>query len=143
MQKTQLKGFTIIEVVLVLAIAGLIFLMVFLAFPALQKNQRDAQRRQDASAFISQLQSYRTDHKGKLPANVQTDFVDIYLKDWKDPLTGAVYAKAADLNDAKTGDAGKWFYQPATLCPDTGGVAKANNAALTMRLESGFTCQDL
>ena len=37
------KGFTIIEVVLVLAIAGLIFLMVFLALPALQRSQRDSQ----------------------------------------------------------------------------------------------------
>ena len=35
------KGFTIIEVVLVLAVAGLIFLMVFLALPALQRAQRD------------------------------------------------------------------------------------------------------
>jgi prepilin-type N-terminal cleavage/methylation domain-containing protein len=35
------KGFTIIEVVLVLAIAALIFLMVFSALPALQRNQRD------------------------------------------------------------------------------------------------------
>ena len=39
------KGFTIIEVVLVLAIAGLIFLMVFIALPALQRNQRDTQRK--------------------------------------------------------------------------------------------------
>ncbi|MBQ6130136.1 type II secretion system protein, partial [Candidatus Saccharibacteria bacterium] len=30
------KGFTIIEVVLVLAIAGLIFLMVFIALPNMQ-----------------------------------------------------------------------------------------------------------
>ena len=36
------KGFTIIEVVLVLAIAGLIFLMVFVALPALQRGQRDS-----------------------------------------------------------------------------------------------------
>ena len=40
-------GFTIIEVVLVLAIAGLIFLMVFIALPALQRSQRDTQRRND------------------------------------------------------------------------------------------------
>ncbi|MCL2869540.1 prepilin-type N-terminal cleavage/methylation domain-containing protein, partial [Candidatus Saccharibacteria bacterium] len=33
------QGFTIIEVVLVLAIAGLIFLMVFIALPALQRSQ--------------------------------------------------------------------------------------------------------
>lgn len=46
------KGFTIIEVVLVLAIAGLIFLMVFLALPALQRSQRDAQRRQHAALVV-------------------------------------------------------------------------------------------
>ena len=43
------KGFTIIEVVLVLAIAGLIFLMVFVALPALQRSQRDTARRNDMS----------------------------------------------------------------------------------------------
>lgn len=37
-QNLTKKGFTIIEVVLVLAIAGLIFLMVFLALPALQRS---------------------------------------------------------------------------------------------------------
>ena len=46
------KGFTIIEVVLVLAIAGLIFLAVFLALPALQRNQRDTQRKNDMSRLI-------------------------------------------------------------------------------------------
>ena len=39
----QKQGFTIIEVVLVLAIAALIFLMVFMALPALQRSQRDTQ----------------------------------------------------------------------------------------------------
>ncbi|OYX35483.1 hypothetical protein B7Z00_05080, partial [Candidatus Saccharibacteria bacterium 32-50-10] len=34
-QELKQKGFTIIEVVLVLAIAALIFLMVFIALPAL------------------------------------------------------------------------------------------------------------
>ena len=42
------KGFTIIEVVLVLAIAGLIFLMVFIALPALQSSQRNTQREQES-----------------------------------------------------------------------------------------------
>ena len=47
------KGFTIIEVVLVLAIAGLIFLMVFVALPTLQRSQRDTQRRQDAARVVT------------------------------------------------------------------------------------------
>lgn len=43
------EGFTIIEVLIVLAIAGLIMLIVFLAVPTLQRNSRNTQRTNDAS----------------------------------------------------------------------------------------------
>ena len=91
------KGFTIIEVVLVLAIAGLIFLMVFIALPALQRSQRDTQRRNDMSRFMSQLSSYQTNNSGKVPANqnAYTKFVTDYLTvggdTFQDPSTGATY----------------------------------------------------
>lgn len=55
--KTKLKsqnGFTIIEVLIVLAIAGLIMLIVFLAVPALQRNQRNNARNSDASRITAQ-----------------------------------------------------------------------------------------
>ena len=52
------KGFTIIEVVLVLAVAGLIFLMVFLALPALQRSQRDMARKQAIADIASQIITY-------------------------------------------------------------------------------------
>ena len=61
------KGFTIIEVVLVLAIAGLIFLMVFLALPTLQRNQRDTQRRNDLDRVGAQVSSYMTNNQGRVP----------------------------------------------------------------------------
>ena len=63
--KTQ-KGFTIIEVVLVLAIAGLIFLMVFIALPALQRSQRDTQRRNDYSMLSTAVTNYIANNNGKL-----------------------------------------------------------------------------
>jgi prepilin-type N-terminal cleavage/methylation domain-containing protein len=47
------KGFTIIEVLIVLAIAGLIMLIVFLAVPALQRNQRNNARNNDASRIAA------------------------------------------------------------------------------------------
>lgn len=56
------QGFTIIEVVLVLAIAGLIFLMVFIALPALQRSQRDTSRRNDMSRVDTSLVQYQTNH---------------------------------------------------------------------------------
>lgn len=59
------QGFTIIEVVLVLAIAGLIFLMVFVALPALQRSQRDTQRRNDMSRVDTSLVQYQTNNSNK------------------------------------------------------------------------------
>lgn len=61
------SGFTIIEVVLVLAIAGLIFLMVFVALPALQRSQRDTQRRNDMSRVDTSLVQYQTNHSNLSP----------------------------------------------------------------------------
>ena len=63
------KGFTIIEVVLVLAIAGLIFLMVFVALPNMQKSQRDTQRRSDYAALASAVIQYSANNGGKVPAS--------------------------------------------------------------------------
>lgn len=63
------KGFTIIEVVLVLAIAGLIFLMVFIALPALQSSQRDTARKNDVSAVATAITSYGSNNRGAFPAS--------------------------------------------------------------------------
>ncbi len=62
-------GFTIIEVVLVLAIAGLIFLMVFIALPALQRSQRDTQRRNDLARVSEAITNYQTNNNGRLPVS--------------------------------------------------------------------------
>ncbi|MEO6109430.1 MAG: type II secretion system protein [Candidatus Saccharimonadales bacterium] len=61
------KGFTIIEVVLVLAIAGLIFLMVFIALPSLQRSQRDSARKNEASAVGSAIGSFMSNNRNAQP----------------------------------------------------------------------------
>ena len=65
-KKQQGDGFTIIEVVLVLAIAALIMLMVFIALPALQRNQRDTQRKDDVSRLQSQISNFKSRNRGSL-----------------------------------------------------------------------------
>ena len=66
MTKQQIKdrGFTIIEVVLVLAIAALIFLMVFIALPALQASQRDTARKSDVSIVSAAYNSAVGSNRG-------------------------------------------------------------------------------
>ena len=63
------KGFTIIEVVLVLAIAGLIFMMVFIALPALQRSQRDTQRSNDVARVQTALNNYQANNRGAIPTD--------------------------------------------------------------------------
>lgn len=63
------EGFTIIEVLIVLAIAGLIILIVFLAVPALKRNSRNTQRRNDVSAILGAVQEFANNNGGKLPAD--------------------------------------------------------------------------
>jgi prepilin-type N-terminal cleavage/methylation domain-containing protein len=67
MTKKDQRGFTIIEVLIVLAIAGLIMLIVFMAVPALQRNSRNTQRKNDVSAVLAAVSEYVSNHSGKLP----------------------------------------------------------------------------
>lgn len=60
------EGFTIIEVMIVLAIAGLIMLIVFLAVPALQRNARNTQRSNDASKVTAAINECMSNNNGKL-----------------------------------------------------------------------------
>ncbi len=67
-QKSQ-KGFTIIEILIVLAIAGLILTIVFIAVPQLQRNTRDNQRQNIASRLSSELNTYSSNNQGTFPFN--------------------------------------------------------------------------
>ncbi len=81
--KKNKKGFTIIEVVLVLAIGGLIFLMVFIALPAMQRSQRNTQRKRIADEVFAAVQEYRSNNN-TLPFSydgrkLDTKFVERYI----------------------------------------------------------------
>lgn len=70
LKKTNQKGFTIIEVLIVLAIAAVILLVVFLAVPALQRNNRNTQRRSDISHLGGLINEAVTNNGGTVPASI-------------------------------------------------------------------------
>ena len=76
------RGFTIIEVVLVLAIGGLVFLMVFVALPAFQRAQRNLQRKEDIDRFLSAIIDYQGNNRGRLPDDY--DEYGIYINHYID-----------------------------------------------------------
>lgn len=142
--KSTKKGFTIIEVVLVLAIAGLIFLMVFLALPALQRNQRDTQRKNDLSRVQSSLNQYQANNRGALPAladmgTFKTNYMERNGDAFKDP-TGADYDFGTDLGT--TGREGKIQYNLGSKCGAGESLesgAGDRSVALRIKLEGGGT----
>lgn len=101
-------GFTIIEVVLVLAIAGLIFMMVFIALPALQRSQRNTQRKNDLNTIAAAMSTWKTHNRASV-SDAYADrfdrargFCTFYKRyvgeELADPTTGEPY-KAALWNN--------------------------------------------
>ncbi len=76
-QKRKDSGFTIIEVLIVLAIAGLIMLIVFLAVPALQRNSRNTQYKSAASSILGAVTEFSNNNNGQLPTLVQITNGDV------------------------------------------------------------------
>jgi len=76
-----MRGFTIIEVMIVLAIVGLLLTVILLAVPALQRNSRNFQRKNFAERAAAQLETYYLEHNRKYPATPQQycDFILNYL----------------------------------------------------------------
>jgi prepilin-type N-terminal cleavage/methylation domain-containing protein len=63
------SGFTLIEIVLVLAIAGLILVAVFLALQGAQRTRRDHERKQDLAEVVAAVHLYAANHDGFPPNN--------------------------------------------------------------------------
>ncbi len=147
---SQKPAFTIIEVVLVLAIAGLIFLMVFIALPALQRNQRDTQKKNDIGRVLTALQSYQSNNRGSIPTSWASQLITPYLR-----LDGDTFTDPSGINynlwprtvaDGKptqringAGDNSIIFYYLNSKCDGENIVAAdgANKVAFAALLEGG------
>ncbi len=143
-------GFTLIELSLVLAIAGLILLIVFLALGGAQKSRRDTQRKRDLQRLAAQIELYAGNNEGMYPANLTS------AADWgptgsytpanfDDPSVHTDYFTVGYTTGATPGST------PGSISYELGGTACDGVTALTsqefmvqMRLEQGggTTCID-
>lgn len=91
-------GFTLIEIVIVMAIAGLLIILVLLAVSGAQRSRRDNQRRHDLARLAAQLEVYASAHDGNYPtvtANPADGFKGAFLaflpNSFTDPSNQAAY----------------------------------------------------
>ena len=157
-KKDNKKGFTIIEVVLVLAIAGLIFAMVFIALPALQRSQRDHSRENDASVVAAAITKWNSANRNGGTFNEESlrkyvDKLDQYDKssELKVATPGASMSVAS--NEIKVMRGKKCHAStPAPSADDPANITLENgssrNAAVVVLLENNGSqkqlyCQDV
>lgn len=110
-------GFTIIEVLIVLAIAGLILLIVFLAVPALQRNSRNTAIKNDVQNVIGGVSEYTGANNGTLPTGVAGTGTVNY--------TGATGTNATSINIQGTTTVTSVTTAPVTAqasAPDPGNI---------------------
>lgn len=138
MNASKQKGFTIIEVVLVLAIAALIFLMVFIALPALQRNQRDQARKQDVTNISGAVNSYTGNNRGDFPTSAE---LSDYVEDVSDNTETVTVRRGSGTVNVPDGTV---FVTPETKCDSVnanGSVVLAGGTkrqyTVITRLESG------
>ena len=83
------KGFTIVEVSLVVAIGGLILVGALIAVPNLLRTSRDAQRKTDMETLVSAIKKYQTNNnRGALPVSTASEWVEFmhsFLSNFIDP----------------------------------------------------------
>jgi len=153
-KRTTRRGFTLVEVLIVVVILGILAATVLPQFTTANDDAMEAALMQDLQVLRSQIELYKYQHLGKYPADGSTDqqdFIDaMLLSSDADGTTGAVGTKpfgpyfvgqippnpysgargimiVADVPGTAPDDSSTlgWIYNPAT------GQIKANSSGTT------------
>jgi len=148
--KNKSKGFTIVELLIVIVIIGILATLVIVTFTGIQKKARDSQRQTDINAVDSHVEAFYAQY-GYYPtlADLQSSsFLSTYLKGLDpealvDPKAGAIAATTSSTAYGYTATGASGCVN--TTVSDPTGASTTNNGCdsftLTATLESGGTYQ--
>lgn len=131
-QSKKEKGFTIIEVLIVLAIAGLILLVVFLAVPALQRTSRNTQRNNDVAGILGAVNEFVNNNNGAMPTTATSD------SDGKLTISGASGTNSTEANLGYYKDTGGG--SPVSISATAPGSGANTTTINTVVIYKGAAC---
>lgn len=155
--RSNKSGFTLIEVVLVLAIGGLIFLLAFIAFGQATKNRRDTSRRSEAARVISEIENAKGDTNGfALNSGAYIGgFVDQYLGGTDNGSTGGSFTSnnityevrydtsVSSYPDSDSGSAYMAIHNGSKCAANSmNNTGNTGDYAVIVKLEKGSACRD-
>lgn len=126
LKNRTLGGFTIIEVMIVLAIAGLIMVIVFLAIPQLQRSQRNNARQAVMNRIATEVNNFASNNNGDIPTVAEFDsapagaFYTRYIasnaSSFNNPSTGTPMEFSNWTSDAAVNNSNIAYYATGRLC---------------------------
>lgn len=150
-------GFTIIEAVMVLAVASLIFMIVFVAIPQLQKAQRDNTRKSEMQRLDNAIAEFQSNNYGRPPEvkldegtnEIESEVVPEYMGgNFADPIGGDYNVVDGDGSSVDY-ESATMVYRKERLCDDSSSAgfipqgASSRSYAIIYELEQdGARCRD-
>lgn len=135
--KKRTEGFTIIEVLIVLAIAGLIMVIVFVAVPALQRSQRNEARNNDARLITNAISECLTNRNGQQTSCQAVGGTAVTLPGNLKEVTTATYGAGTGSTTAAT-----WVFSAQCSADNTGTVGgTARQFAVRYQVETTGAAQ--
>jgi len=122
------EGFTIVETMIVLAIAGLILLIVLLAVPALQRQGNNNNTKSDAYAISSAINDFESNNAGYVPQ----------ASNFEDNGATEVIKSASGNSDIKSKAKIQSSVKVKTESKST--PPSSNSGKVTIYLDVGYSC---
>lgn len=149
MKKSNLDGFTLVEVALTLGIGGLILSLVFLALPGALANARDGERRDDVLITVRKLKEFQANNnRGALPTDTIGGGAALAITGSGvvfGPTTGTTWKDfyASFFDDNYRDPRGTLYNWKIVKCEAASGVGNTcANAKLTAFMNSTFEASD-
>lgn len=126
--KLKSKGFTIIEVLIVLAIAGVIILAVLIAVPTLQRNSRNSGRTSEASRIAALVNQCLANRNGVVASCDNDTKVQYQAADFQQLNTAPTFNTTAPTQPITGGSTTQAVVNYNSQCTTAGDFAEASTS---------------
>lgn len=140
MKKNKRQAFTLLELLVVIAMIGVLISLGVASFSSAQRKARDSRRKEDLKAVQNGLEQYYADNNGRYPINAANTMATIIA------AAGTAYFPAGAPVDPK--NTATLYYRltstPTSYCTcallEITGTGNASNASCTFSSGGNYFC---